>query len=268
MSDYITEVNYRTSEGINASAITSGLKSMLHMHYTMTGGERADSPAMKFGRQAHMAVLEPRRWAASRNVYRGEGSKATKEYKAWAADIDDTDMIVTASESAAFDDMSLAIWQHKECAWLLDGCIFETPIWWDSDRYGRGKARIDAHKTGYIIDYKTTRSLDPRAFMRSAFNLNYHIRMGWYVHGWEMLTGERRDVVLIVQETEPPYDCYPMHMSDFVIGKGEQEAVDIAVRYHCCRTAGSFPGVASDMVEFELPAWAGGDEVNMEGVEL
>jgi len=259
------EQDYRNAPGINASAICAGLISMRHMHHVMTGGERKDSPAMAWGRQAHMAVLQPRMWQANRLVW-DRGRKAGKEWEAFAATALDPDFIVKADQDDDLKAMSDAVWAHSECAWLLDGVTTERPIYWHDSRCGASKARIDADKPGFLIDYKTTRNIDTTSFFRSVYNLHYVLRMGWYCRGIEATTGKRPEVYLIVQESAAPWDCYPVHISASRIKDGEAEAVETAVLYRCCEASGSFPGVAGGLVEYEPPAWAMASEVNMEGV--
>ena len=259
------EQDYRKAPGINASAICAGLVSMRHMHHVMTGGERKDSPAMAWGRQAHMAVLQPRMWQANRLVW-DLGRKAGKEWEAFAATALDPDFIATTDQDNDLQAMSDAVWAHSECAWLLDGVTTERPIYWHDPRCGACKARIDADKPGYLIDYKTARNIDTVSFFRSVYNLHYVLRMGWYCRGIEATTGKRPEVYLIVQESSAPWDCYPVHISAAMIKDGEAEAVETAVLYRCCESAGSFPGVAGGLVEYEPPEWTMASEVDMVGV--
>ena len=259
------EADYRRAPGINASAICQGLVSMRHMHHVMTGGERQDTPAMAWGRKSHLAVLQPSLWRRERVIWTG-GRKAGGAWEQCCNDASDLDMIVTADECEQLQAMSDAVWDHKECAWLLEGVTTEQPIYWQDARAGACKARLDGYKPGYLIDYKTARNIDITGFCRSAYNLHYPLRMGWYARGVQAVTGVRPDVFLIVQESSAPWDCYPVHIPARIITDGESEAVDIAVQYRCCEQSGVFPGVASDMVEYEPPAWAASNEVNMEGV--
>jgi hypothetical protein len=253
------EQDYRKAPGINASAICAGLVSMRHMHHCMTGGERADTAAMAWGRRAHMAVLQPRMWQANRAVWVGS-RKAGKDWEAALSMVSDPDLIVTPNEDCELNAMADSVWANSDAAWLLNGVTTERPIYWHDQRCGASKARTDADRPGYLIDYKTARNIDPASFFRSCHNLNYVMRMGWYARAIEVTTGQRPDVFLIVQESAAPWDCYPVHIKPSMISDGESEAVEIAVHYRCCEQSGVFPGVVSGVAEYEPPAWAMANE--------
>jgi hypothetical protein len=210
-----------------------------------------------------MAVLQPRMWQASRAVWDG-GRKSGGQWEAFKSIVPDPDLIVTSAEFAELQAMSDSVWANSDAAWLLNGVTTERPIYWHDPRCGASKARIDADKPGFLIDYKTARNIDTASFFRSCHNLHYVMRMGWYARAIEATTGKRPDVFLIVQESAAPWDCYPVHIPASMIRDGEAEAVDIAVHYRCCEQSGVFPGVVSGVAEYEPPAWAvcSGDEVD------
>jgi len=253
----MTFAEYQAIDAINASAIVAGRVSMRHMHAEMKGERKADSPAMAWGRKVHAAVLEPDRFFGSVAIWEG-AVKRGKDWDAFRADHPDGDLVTTRSELADLESMKRAIWTHPVAARLLDGCATEATVQWEA-HYGAGKGRLDAQKPGCIIDYKTTRNIEPRAFYRAAFGLGYHIRMGWYVHGWEIAKGDRPDVFLIVQESDAPWDCWVCQIPKPILRAGENEAKEIAVRYAVARESGRFKGVSDECLEYELPAWAGGD---------
>ena len=55
----MTYEEYAELPGINATSIKAGVKSMLHMHHCMTGGGHKETPALRWGKLVHLAVLEP-----------------------------------------------------------------------------------------------------------------------------------------------------------------------------------------------------------------
>jgi hypothetical protein len=59
-------------------------------------------------------------------------------------------------------------------------------------------------------------------------------------------------------------------VSDSIVQKGADAAIEIAKRYRIAESTGYFRGVADgEMVDFELPEWASENslDVDMEGVE-
>ena len=265
----MTFAEYAAIDAINASAIVAGRVSMRHMHAEMMHERKTDSPAMAWGRKVHAAVLEPDRFFASLAIWDG-AVKRGKEWDAFKAANPDPDAIVTRSELSDLESMKRAIWDHAIASDMLRGVETEQVIQWEDDVYGAGKARMDAVKPGMVIDYKTTRNIEPAAFYRTAYNLAYHVRMGWYAHGIEIATGTRPRVYLVVQESDRPFDCWACEIPASILKAGEKEAFEIAVRYSIARNdGGRYWGVSNEMEEYQLPAWAmGGEDAtpNMEGV--
>ena len=269
--------DYRAIEAINASAIAHGETSMLHMHTAMTSNIDSQTPAMRWGSLSHAITLELVRFMNTAAVWDGatRRGKAWDEFKANAAD---PELIVTDSEMQQLATMQAMLGKNKTAMDLIDNSKREVSLQWESSAYGKAKARLDIYKPneangcgGYIADYKTTRSINPSAFFRSAYNLAYHVRMGWYVAGVEAITGERLPVYMIVQESSAPYDCFVCMMPDKIVDIGMEAAKEIATAYNIASHLGRYDGAVDGMIEYELPAWAiGGDnaEVNMEGVEL
>ena len=263
--------DYKAIDAINASAICEGLKSMLHMRHAMTGGGRADTAAMKFGRQIHAAVLEPERFFHELAIWK-DGRRYGKAWDAFCDEHPNADLIVTPDELDTLMAMSKALWLRRDVSGLLEGCEFEQTYQWEDARYGAAKSRIDAANlstgAGYIIDYKSCSDL--AGFMRNAYNLHYHIRMGWYAHGLDVLHGKGLpNVYLIAQESAPPYDCGLINIPHTILAPAVDEAIEVAECWAVCSRMNTFPGVMPEMVEFELPAWATNvnAEIDMEGAE-
>lgn len=260
----MTEKEYRATVAINASAITEGMKSMLHMRHVMYGGKSEDKRCFVKGRRMHIAVLEPERFESELTVWNGKQRRG----KDWEACLDaapEPDLIVTPDELAELNAISNVLWSRRDVSRLLDGCRFEQPVFWHDKRYGDGKCRADALNDTYVIDYKSCRDLS--GFVRNAYKLLYHVRMGWYAHGIEAAMGVWPSVYLIAQESAPPYDCGLVHIPDSIVRDGAAEAIEVARRWAVHDRFKTYPGVMPEMVEFELPAWAtnANAEVDMEG---
>jgi exodeoxyribonuclease VIII len=256
---YIPYPEYAAIPAINAGAIVAGMKSMLHMHAEMTHTCPTDSPAMRWGRLAHMAILEPDRFFAEAVVWPG-GRKAGKEWERFVADCGDDEMILTQDELDKLADMSAMIHKNRDAHHLISTTGHEVSLTWDQPLYGQGKCRADilSDDGAIVADYKTARSIVQRDFWRSAWSLGYHIKMGWYAHGIAVLTGRHPSVRVIVQENVRPFDCWVCVMPPALVEKSAIEAVEIARRYNVHRAIGTFPGVVPSgvMIDYELPAWA------------
>jgi hypothetical protein len=192
---------------------------------------------------------------------------AVKRGKAWDEFLDDCldiDLILTRDEMAKLQAMQRVVWANPDAAGLLTNAETEQSFAWEA-HYGAGKCRADAVQAGVVTDYKTTARIEPDAFFRVAYNLGYHLKMGWYAHGIEKATGARPEVWIIVQESDAPFDCWACKMPPGVVKDGEKAAVDIAVRYSVAAHEGRFKGVADGVIDYRLPEWAAENKVELTG---
>jgi hypothetical protein len=263
------ETEYEKMDGITASAIKAGRTSMAHMHHEMQRARgEAGSPAMRIGTLAHMAVLEPSKWA---DVVVYCGTRRGTEWANFSASHAGSE-IVSETEHATVSAMRAALMADLTASALLTACwIREKAIRWDGgDGIGACKARIDAHGASCLIDYKTTRLLgkDGQAFMRSAEGLGYLHQMAWY---WRA-TGKQFGVYVIAQENVAPYCVGVYEIPQPMLESVLFECESIARRYRLAERAGIYRGPLSDIRQWERPAWAVGEvdmsTGEMEGSEL
>ena len=250
---------YAAMDGINASSIVAGQTSMLHMRHAMTKGERKETPAMRWGTIAHAAVLEPVRFAETATVWTGKVRRG-KEWDNFLADAPDPALTLTPDEHEKALRMASVVHSKRDAVDILNGADNEVVLTWQHEHYGNGKTRFDVlnatRSTPVISDYKTTASIIPERFWRTAYNMAYHVKMGWYAHGYEAATGVRPDIKLIVQEQDAPFDCWVCHVPDHIVKMGEDAAVEIAKRYHACEVCNQFSGVVPfGVIDYELPRW-------------
>lgn len=247
---------YAAHPGINASAIKAGKKSMLAMRHAITSaGTRTETPALKLGRIIHARLLDrtlPVVW---------NGRRAGKEWDKFAADNDGSD-IVTADE---LDQISACVQRVRDDAIagpLLDGCIYEASVFWTGKAYGEAKARPDAYNATrrILIDVKTTRDASIGAFVRQAFNLQYHVQMAWYRIGLEAAGVSVTDTYVIAVEPQPPFDVVVYRYDEAALEQGAADAVKIASEYRACCAAGKWPGCGGgELRALGLPTWAVAD---------
>jgi hypothetical protein len=242
---------------------------MAHMHHEMQRARgEAGSPAMRLGTLAHMAVLEPSKWA---DVVQYEGTRRGKEWDAFEARHAGRE-IVTATEYATVSAMRRAFMADRTASALLEACgNRETAIRWDGGGgIGPCKARIDAYGQLCLIDYKTTRKIgqDGHAFMRGAESLGYLHQMAWY---WRAL-GRTKSVFVIAQENVGPYCVGVYSISQPMLYAVLAECEEIAVKYRIAERTGVYRGPLADIRQWERPAWAVGEvdmsDGTMEGSEL
>ena len=259
--------DYAALPGINASAIKAGQISMLHMHQVMLGKPQPESPAMRWGRLIHLAILEPARYGQVVSVW-GGGRRAGGEWAQFVEDAGGPEWIVTAEENGDLLCMAAAVHGNREAHRIVAGTQHEVNLTWQGAHYGAGKGRIDMYDAtkAMLADLKTTARIG--SFERQFFNLGYDLQFGWLTEG----TGATHRYAIAV-ESVPPYDVVVYSVPQQVIDTGRERAIAIASEYRSSEAAGCFLGVsgAESIKELAVPGWyCGGDnaEISMEGAEV
>jgi len=217
---------------------------------------------MRFGSLAHMALLEPVRFAGSVAVWTG-GRRAGKVWDAWEIENAGKEQ-VTPAELDTLQEMQTASRADMHARFALaQASEFERVIQWQDTAIGACKARLDGSGPSAIVEYKTCREIEPRRFLSAAESMGYTLQLAWYWHA----AGRPSNVWLVSQETVKPYCCVTYNAPANVLEQAYQECVDICMRYRACEAVGSFPGPCDTVQQWERPDWATNDEVNMEGVE-
>lgn len=262
----MTEHEYGALPGITASAIKAGKTSMEHMRMVMQRPRTDDgtTPAMRWGKLAHMAILEPDRFATETAVWSG-GRRAGKVWDQWQED-NAGKAHITEDERFQLLAMQSVVRQDSCAANLVRHCEdFEKAIQWDGgDGIGPAKARVDGCGIGYmgatgicggmLIEYKTCRELgkDASKFLRQAEGLGYQLQLAWYWRG----LGRPEHVWCIAQESAEPYSVATIWVPAAVLEGALHEAEAIAKTYRIAEANGIFRGPAPDVVTWERPAWS------------
>ena len=259
MMDFDT---YKNVQAINASAIKKGAKSLLKMRLAMGGAEFKDSPAMRWGRVCHSAILEPV-WFAE-NVKVCDLSKNSNAWKAIIESATHPDTIVTTPELEKVTAMRGAFMLNKDAMDVIKDMTFEFTLRWTSDTYGAAKARVDGIKRDTILEYKTTKDASEKAFFSTAVKLGYDMAAGWYHHGAKQCAVVQKPAyIFIVQEVDAPYEVAVYEAPQTFLEIGYSKAESIAKQYRECERTGIWTGIQPNgRAELVLPDWyIGGSEL-------
>jgi len=224
-----------------------------------------NSPAMRWGRLVHLAILQPDLLAAL-PIWTG-GARRGGDWAAFAAGLGADGDHVTQAEIA--DLLAISNAAALAMAQLPPVVETEKEIHWQSETYGAAMAAIDAvlHGGGFL-EVKTTAKIDERAFRSQCWQLGYPLQIGWYDHGAREngLTGDR---IILAIESRPPYSTALWQIGPQTTRDAYHEAAAIAMRYRQCEATGRFPGPydSEGIMALEPPQWALMDDVNMEGTE-
>ena len=252
--------DYMTMPGLSATALKAGRTSMLHMREVVAGPPKDATPAMRLGTLIHAAILEPQLFIARAAVWTG----AQKRGAAWEEfkDRNDSEWIVTEEEYGSMMSISAAVHGHRDAHRLVAETEHEVCVDWSSPRYGAARARFDGYGEHVgLVEVKTTRQIALSAFCRGAYNMGYHLQLGWYQIGAEVNVGHGNiPVHVIIIEQTRPYDVVVARVPQPILDRGRDEAESIAVNYRICERVHAFSGVADGIVDYELPTWAGGGD--------
>jgi hypothetical protein len=199
--------------------------------------EPADTEAMRIGRLAHEAVLNPA-WPVPR----------------WhAGHIPDTWSAAELRQMRAMRDAVLA---NDDAAALLASSTRQTTIEWTlPGSGGPATGTPDLRKTGILAEYKVTKSNDPHAFARQAGTLGYHVQLSYYRNGHYVLTGSTPAVHIIAQESTPPYSVRVYTVLPDVMDAMFAHALAAAEAYRLCEASGVYPPPDHAPANLEFPDW-------------
>ena len=246
------DAEYRRAEGMNWSKLKAMADSpLLYAHRQRH--PRADTASMALGRAVHAAVLEPEVYTDRWVVYDG-----TRRGKAWESFqmMHDGQEIITASEAMTVENIVARLQLHDDAMALLSGeGVNERCAFWEEGGR-RMKAKIDRVTGSVVVDLKTTKSVDPSEFARSADTFGYVGQMDHYATGVELLTGRQYTAILLAVENTAPYDVGVFRISPEARLMGRQYRHKLLRQLDDCERTGHWPGRVPQMADLEIPRWS------------
>lgn len=210
----IPREQYDAFPGVRWSMLSHMRKSPAHYQHALTH-QRKDTSALNTGSALHTLVFEPETYAERFTVYGSSKSKGEGARKAWEAFQDDAKArgltILDADEAERAQGCAAAV-RAKASAYIAPSKgRAEIPITWTDAETGLlCKARLDWLTIDrLLIDLKSTRSTEERAFANQAWKLGYFHQQIFYSMGVAAATGctlEEVPFLFVAVESEPPYD--------------------------------------------------------------
>lgn len=231
------EVYFADKEYLTNSMLKDFKKSIpyfFEVHIAQTI-KREPTPAMVLGTVVHALVLEPNEAGERFLVYpEGDGRKteikearqriATEARKTGKA-------VITADQWITAGRLRDSAWNRKKHPEIVE--ILEVAGWneqalrVEDEEWGKRKAKYDKLvPAGHGCDIKTSQTVDPIAFARSAYNLGYHRAQAHYQDVLDVAFGEGLGRFFhIVLCTEEPYEAviYEMDIVDQALGRRENQ---------------------------------------------
>ena len=140
----------------------------------------------------------------------------------------------------------------------------ELSIYIDEDHSGLGlpiKGRIDRLEktsTGWVIlDLKSTDDASPDAFMKKAYNLNYHLQSAYYTNLLaRAFNTDQVSFIFCAVERKRPHGIQLYKASDEMLNFGHKKMMQSATTLRDCIASDTWPGYESDIRSIGLPGWA------------
>lgn len=216
-------------------ARNDGLISLIHWHEDELGVSRTDTDGMKQG------DMKPILKGLEEQMFRSGKEVVTLADMTLA-----TSMMEAAHQHPNFQGLRFQDDAQTELSMiaLLDGVLC--------------KARIDllVPNHGIMVDAKTTRHrIGSPQFLKDAANLGYHRQAAHYKAVAEANGFEINQNFLFVVSKEEPHEAGLYLISPNAGMVGAAENVEALSRFDECTKADKWPGVSTDVLDFDLPHW-------------
>lgn len=255
-----TEADYHEREYGVASASLLKLmdaRTPAHVKAWYDGHDAEETPALRFGRAVHCAVLEPDRYNEA-YVVAPKFDRRTKAGKAAAAAFaaeHGHKVAITQSDHDTIEGMRQAIEAHPIARALLTAPDAQTEVtarWTDQYTGLRCKLRADLWipSRRLCVDLKTAKDASPQGFARSVASYGYDVQQAHYEQGLGAAA-----FLFVVVEKEPPYAVGVYRMDEQSAARGHElwrGALDELAR---CVERDEWPGYGSGITELTLPRW-------------
>ena len=259
----IPREQYDAHPGVRWSNLSHMRKSPAHYAHALTN-RRKDTSALNTGSALHTLVFEPETYAERFTTYTASKSKGEGSRKAWEAfqesakergltilDTDDEERAKGCAEAV----------QAKASAYIAPSKgRAEIPITWtDADTGLLCKARLDWLTIDrLLIDLKSTRSTEERAFANQAWKLGYFHQQSFYSMGVAAATGCTLDEVpflFVAVESEPPYDVALFEPCEESRQAAHEDVKRLMTLLAECQRTGRYPGRYEEPRILKAPAY-------------
>lgn len=226
--------------------------------------KRKDTAALQRGRGVSLALFEPELFRSSYAVY--EDRRAGKEWERFKEAMGPNVEILKPDQYELMKTIATAVRTSEMAKPFVTGGQGEVTICWTHTTpavQGVGgyslqcKGRLDfvPRNVFALSDVKSTRSAEPEAFSRQAFQLGYHVAGAWYQDAWFNLTGERRPFYLVAVEATPPHVVQVYELDEQALALGREVYRTRLDRLVICRSESQWPGYASAPMTLPIPKY-------------
>lgn len=260
--------NYESLDRLNWSRLKLIDRSPLHYKANVA----VESDSLDKGTAAHAAILEPEKFEKYWVVYPGK----VRNGKAWEEFRDQANAegksVISRSEMDAAKAMRDAVKKHTRASELLYGTpgASEIPLVWDIAGDGfkfECKGRVDRLSFTHdaLVDLKTTKSAEPKAFARSVLSLGYLGQIAWYFDGYARQRKPSdpvlREAYIVAVESSAPWIVEPYRITPEQLDEGRAFYSRLLGVLDYCQKANVWTGyTGAPETDLVLPSYYRGEE--------
>ena len=269
----LEDYKYRNDPGLSNSKLSLMAKSPAHFLY-YESRSTPETPAMVFGRNLHMAVLEPKRFERDVMMVNVKGRNTVTFKEAAVENAGKT--LITSSEWEMINEISCVINKHSLAHELITNHynLREASVFYDHLGV-RMKSRFDVLNTedGFALDLKTCESAAPHAFSSSISTYGYYRQASLYIESCAILGIPVKEFIFIAVEKTEPLGVGVYRIDKEWLEIGKREIRSLIEQYKLCRETRSWPSYTDDEVMvLECPRWLSKRDENrtmkLDAVEL
>lgn len=249
----LPEEDYHSNAALSKTALwTLYNKTPYHFFHRA----KKETGAMKFGKAAHTAILEPSQFE-ERFVKGPDDRRGNKWKDAMEAAGEKT--LLTASE---YDDalfMRDVLMKDATLYKLLNGksLVEQSAFWNDGGVDMRCRPDFVRPDLKLMIDLKSTTDASPYSFAKRVAEFGYHMQEAVYTHGWKEAGGcQIEQFLFLTVEKEPPFAYAIYELEPQAVQEGwlaYQSALD---KYRECVKNNYWPSYNEGVVSLDLPKYA------------
>lgn len=217
-----------------------------------------DTDATRLGTAVHCRLLEPERYEES-YAHKPEGmSFATKDGKAWRAELPDGVIILTHVEWELVQAIFIALCSKEPVASVLDDASHrEVSLVWECPSTQEDcKGRPDVIAKHWLYDLKVSRHADSPALAYRTWVEGWMHQLAHYRTGAQACGLDVRGGRLIVVSPTAPHFVHTLEVKTDALDLLELENLATLAELRRCRMAGDWPGTPDDWKKIEPPPQA------------
>lgn len=254
------DVAYFAHPGLNKSSIDLLLDCPARYKAMLDGAEEEkDTAALRFGSLCHTLTLQPETFADQYAMTHLD--LRTKDGKLWRESLPEGVQPISVADYEKAQMMADAVRDHPQARVLFAGENYtaEKAIFWEWNGVEcKAKPDIVTEVQGrrFIVDLKTTESVEPDAIAKSIAKWGYHRQAAWYLLGMESIGKPCAGFLFAFVEKAYPHLVTMCQLDAAALERGLQECARAVEILKECRASGKWPCYTREIIEISLPRWA------------